>query len=211
MPGTQERARRRLSPEARCQQIVECASRFIAEFGYRALTFKAIADRCGMTAPGVMHYFPSTTSLLEAVLDHYTQVLRRRVSLLANNGLGTRLCLDQVVRDVWSSPVCIQLYVHLSAESTDHGHVARGYLLKRHDTAINAVAKLIGDDHPDPVWAAEAFYTVLDGLRMRWIRDPELDAVAEWQRLADIMYAGTPLSQGVRAPGTPALSHWALR
>jgi AcrR family transcriptional regulator len=202
-----ERVRRRLNPEARCQQIVECASQFIAEFGYRALTFKAVADRCGMTAPGVMHYFPSTTALLEGVLDHYTLVLRRRVRLVADNGLGARACLDEVVRDVWEWPVFIRLYVHLSAESTDHGHAAREYLLKRHDMAINLVARLIGDAHPDPVWAAEVFYTTLDGLRMRWIRDPSLDALAEWRRVADVMYAGTMLSHGNTKGGRNANSH----
>jgi AcrR family transcriptional regulator len=188
------RPRRRLSPEARRQQIVECASEFIGEFGYRALTFKAISDRCGMTAPGVMHYFQSTDALLRGVLEHYTLVLRRRVALLADDGLGARGCLDEVVRDVWEHPMCIQLYVHLSAESTDPDHVARSYLLQRHDLGIISVARLIGDSHPDPTWAAEAFYTILDGLRMRWIRDPGLDAMAEWRRIADIIYAGTALS-----------------
>lgn len=195
-PEKGKRTRKRLPPERRRSELVECATQIVAESGFKGLTFKAVADRCGMTAPAVMHYFSSTQSLLEAVLDHYTLVLRQRASLLIDDGYGARTCLDAVVRDVWGWPMCIRLYTHLSAESIDQGHAARGYLLARHQSAINAIVKLIGQDHPDPKWAAEAFYTVVDGLRLRWIRDPNLDAVAEWRRIADRLYADTALASG---------------
>src|SRR6478735_4817307 len=65
---------RRLTPEARRAEIIEVAHAVISDEGYRALSLRELARRCGMSAPGLMHYFPDMRSLLDAVLAHRDEV-----------------------------------------------------------------------------------------------------------------------------------------
>src|SRR3954468_6884682 len=65
---------RRLSPEVRRAEIIVTADALIAAEGYRSLSLREVARRCGMSAPGLMHHFPDMPSLLNAVLAHRDEV-----------------------------------------------------------------------------------------------------------------------------------------
>ncbi|MGV0625657.1 TetR/AcrR family transcriptional regulator [Mycolicibacter minnesotensis] len=50
------------------ERIVAAACGVFGEFGYRATTFQAVADRADVTRPAVNHYFPRKQLLYTAVL-----------------------------------------------------------------------------------------------------------------------------------------------
>jgi TetR/AcrR family transcriptional regulator len=60
--------RKRLSGEARQQQIVETVLDLVAEYGADAVSFQAIADRIGLTQPAVFRHFPSKEAIWAAVM-----------------------------------------------------------------------------------------------------------------------------------------------
>jgi len=61
--------RRRLSPEARRELIVDAAVRYFAEVGLTGVT-RDLAKRAGITQPLLYKYFASKAELMEAVFEH---------------------------------------------------------------------------------------------------------------------------------------------
>ena len=77
---------RRLTPEVRRAEIIATADDLIAAEGYRSLSLREVARRCGMSAPGLMHYFPDMPSLLHAVLEHRDEVDLATITAQHTNG-----------------------------------------------------------------------------------------------------------------------------
>jgi AcrR family transcriptional regulator len=74
---TAAKKRKRLSSEARSDQIVERATRLFAQHGYSGVAMKEIARKCSVTEPALYRYFASKTALYrEVVLS-----LRRRLEV----------------------------------------------------------------------------------------------------------------------------------
>lgn len=65
---TDNTTRKRLSPEARRAQLLDVAIDVFAEMGLERAGHGDIAKRAGVSTPTVFNYFPTRTSLVEAVL-----------------------------------------------------------------------------------------------------------------------------------------------
>ncbi len=66
------KAKRRLKPEERREQILDTAMKLFAQKGFDRTTIDDIADACGI-APGlVYHYFDSKTAILQAILERHS-------------------------------------------------------------------------------------------------------------------------------------------
>lgn len=61
--------RRRLSPEARRAQLLDCALTAFAEHGLGRANHGRVASTAGVSVPTVFHYFPSREALADAVLS----------------------------------------------------------------------------------------------------------------------------------------------
>ncbi|EOC1329296.1 TetR/AcrR family transcriptional regulator [Cronobacter turicensis] len=68
---TENRARQRLSREARHTQLTEVAWQIIREEGTEALTLGRLAERAGVTKPVVYDHFTSRSGLLAALYHEY--------------------------------------------------------------------------------------------------------------------------------------------
>jgi TetR/AcrR family hemagglutinin/protease transcriptional regulator len=60
--------RRRLSPQARRAQLLDCALGAFAEYGLGRANHARVAAAAGVSVPTVFHYFPSRKALVDAVL-----------------------------------------------------------------------------------------------------------------------------------------------
>lgn len=70
MPATKARQPRRLSPEARRDQLADAAMAEIAEHGFADFSLDAVAERAGVTRNLLYHYFPrGRLDLFLAALD----------------------------------------------------------------------------------------------------------------------------------------------
>jgi AcrR family transcriptional regulator len=94
-----ERVRERLSPRAKPQQdrsrvrlqaLLDAAEEVIAESGLQGLAMREIARRTDLTIASVYHYFPSTASLIRALVEQQLEKLRD----VLETGLQTRFPAD---------------------------------------------------------------------------------------------------------------------
>ncbi len=56
---------------ARRDQLLDVALEAFAAKGYRGTSVGAIAERVGMSEPGLLHHFPTKVALLQATLEHH--------------------------------------------------------------------------------------------------------------------------------------------
>lgn len=52
------------------EQILRCAMLCFVELGYQGTSVRQIANRVGLSVPGLYHYFPSKLAILEELIDH---------------------------------------------------------------------------------------------------------------------------------------------
>jgi AcrR family transcriptional regulator len=89
--------RRRLSPEARREQIVEAAVVLFAERDPAVLTLEEIADGAGVSRALVYNYFGDRNGLLEAVYERSVSRLNDEVTLALSSTRGLRDALRAAV------------------------------------------------------------------------------------------------------------------
>ncbi|PKQ27034.1 MAG: TetR/AcrR family transcriptional regulator [Actinobacteria bacterium HGW-Actinobacteria-4] len=184
----------RLAPEVRRLRILETAMDYIAEEGYRGLTLRGLARRCGMSAPGLMHYFADMPTLLMAVLDHRDAKDQAAVAEQVEADRPTlasmREVADRIVDRMASNPQGARLFAMVQAESLDPKHPAHHYFLERGHRAASEFAARMGPDVPDAKARALRFMAILDGLQLSWLRDPDgFDIRAHWAAIAPGLFA----------------------
>jgi AcrR family transcriptional regulator len=184
----------RLAPEVRRLRILDAAMDYISEEGYRGLTLRGLARRCGMSAPGLMHYFPDMPTLLMAVLDHRDAKDQAAVAAHVDTEHPTmatmRETADRIVDQMAANPQGARLFAMVQAESLDPNHPAHHYFLERSDRAAAEFAERMGPGMPDAKARALRFMAILDGLQMSWLRDPDgFDLREHWDAIADSLFA----------------------
>ncbi|PJJ55694.1 TetR/AcrR family transcriptional regulator [Compostimonas suwonensis] len=189
--GSGRAPRRRLRPEQRRAEIIDAATQLIATSGYSGQSLAGFAAACGMTKPGLMHYFPNAEALLTAVLEH-----RDEVDILATATLlepttdvtTTREFLTRLVQRNATQPRIVQLYTVLSAEALAPEHPAHDYFTDRLARSRAGFEKYVFAWHPRPDLCAIQVLAFLDGVQLNWLRDPSIDLVAQWESFADGLF-----------------------
>jgi AcrR family transcriptional regulator len=191
-----QRGGRAARAEARREAILDAAMAEIAERGYRATTLAAVAERVGLTQPGVLHYFPSKKHLLIGVLEARDQW--DTAALLARSTDVRLSHLEQIVEFNAGRPGVVQTYTALAAESTTGQHPAREYFTERYAAARDAFALLLhkefGDQLPGgltPEQAAPLLIAMLDGMQIQWLLAPdEVDMADAFRNFVSLLSAG---------------------
>lgn len=184
----------RLAPEVRRARILETAMDYFSEEGYRGLTMRGLARRCGMSAPGLMHYFPDMPTLLMAVLDYRDEqdraAIEQQVDLEDPASANMATIVERIVAQMAEDPQGARLFAMLQAESLDPSHPAHHYFLERSDALVAELALRIGTDVRDARAQAQRLIAILDGLQLSWLRDPDgFDLRAQWADLAEQLFA----------------------
>jgi AcrR family transcriptional regulator len=181
---------RRLTPDARRAEIIQTATELIGTEGYRALSLREVARRCGMSAPGLMHYFADMPSLLTAVLAH-----RDEVDIAEIIGRQPQSAsLDDVVSaafDYYERAGDTTLrFDALEAEAVDPAHPAHAYYVERDERSFAQMRPVIEREFEDPDQALALLRVVFDGIRFRRLRDPDnVDLMQEWLRIREPVLA----------------------
>jgi AcrR family transcriptional regulator len=180
----------RLAPHVRRERILATAMSIISEEGYRGLTLRGLARRCGMSAPGLMHHFADLPTLLLAVLDYRDERDIAVVFPEVGDQPGSRALLDRIVARMATDPLAAQLFATLEAESLDPHHPAHDYFTERRESVVDALEKHLTGDFEEPYDAARLIVAILDGLQLHWLQDPEgFDLQAQWAVVADSLFA----------------------
>lgn len=194
----------RLPAAERLRQITAVSAALIAECGYWGLSMQDVADRCGLTVPGVLRHVGSKSGLLIAVLAH--RDLQDARSLREQLGVGEdevpdewseggpdgvdlrQLCLATMRRNA-EQPEIVRLFAVLEVEALTPSHPAHDYFVKRQRQALAAFTNLAkaGSDHPEAL--ARQIMAMMDGLQIQWLRSPEtIDLVREWEQAAALLF-----------------------
>lgn len=166
---------RRARGEVRRRQIVEAAVELFASSGYRGTGLAALADRVGMTVPGLMYYFGTKERLLLDVVAE-----RDRADGLSPEPISSFSALRELGRHNVETAVLTRLYVVLGAESLDRDDPLHDFFVRRYETARSLVRELVvagvegGSIRPDVDVAQIALEVVgmLMGLEIQWLTDP---------------------------------------
>lgn len=172
----------------RRQAIIDAAFDVFASRGYRAGSFREVAERVGMSQTSLLHYFPSKEDLLVAVLARRDDVepepdpdeVRRQAGEGAR-GRAARFALSieaQADANV-AIPGVIELYAVLSGEAVTADHPGRAYFVQRFEnlragyvcelTALRELGVL--RDGVDPERAAASIVALWDGIQLQWLFD----------------------------------------
>lgn len=198
------RDRSRLPAAQRRRQIMEATCELIGERGFWGLSMQDVADQCGLTVPGLLHYVDSKVGLLVAVLEHRdvedARSLRTALGVSENevpdewSGGGPkgvdlrRLCAATVRRNA-QQPEIVRLFAVLEIESLSPSHPSHEYFAARQARVVASFAELAEGLTDRPQVLARQIVAMMDGLQVQWLRSPEtIDLVAEWEVAAETLF-----------------------
>ncbi|HHV21373.1 MAG TPA: TetR/AcrR family transcriptional regulator [Propionibacterium sp.] len=186
----------------RREQILAAAVELFGEVGYRGTSLRDIAQRVGITHPGLLYHFHSKQELLSAVLA------RRD----ASDGMAFGLTAETTGRDLAqrllrlaehnaTTPGMIELFSTLSAESTDQGHPAHDFFKERYVKVVAAFQRMFDDmaaagelrDGVDTDGLGVTFTALMDGLQVQWLYARESVDAPDLLRRYFNAYLKTPL------------------
>lgn len=89
-------------------EILEAASKVVAEKGIFNLTFEAVAKEAGLSKGGLLYHFPSKELLVEEMVEHLAGNYKRKIDEQATNdvvseGKWTRAYLDVTFKNTYKN------------------------------------------------------------------------------------------------------------
>jgi AcrR family transcriptional regulator len=185
--------------EARRHQILEQAIGLIGERGYYGFTIQELGRRCGLSNPGLLHYFPSKQAVLLAVLDDLqateTDVMTPLVqsAMLELQGDDAKDAALHILRTIavraHAKPDTCLLLAGLQSESLDPAHPAHDWWSRREAAVLEFYTGLLRPHVDAPQMVARALLAMMDGLFLQWMRTGRaFDVLTAWdQALARVV------------------------
>ncbi|GAA1529835.1 TetR/AcrR family transcriptional regulator [Actinomadura kijaniata] len=170
--------------DARRERILHIAMQEFAEKGYRGASLARVAERAGLSQPGLLHHFRSKERLLVAVLELRD---RRDVERFFGDaddppsGLDLLAGLVRLVEHNARTPELVRLFTVLTSEAVTADHPARAWARARYAFTRTRIARALreaaeaGDLRAgiDAEAHAARLISVMDGLQVQWLLDPE--------------------------------------
>ncbi|GCD96524.1 TetR/AcrR family transcriptional regulator [Embleya hyalina] len=168
--------------EERRREIVAAASELFARAGFRGTGMAEVAQRVGITEPGLLYHFGSKEGLLRAVVEHRdlrSQAFARDIA--AVGGLQALREMPAFAHRNREQPGLAKLFAVLLAENLDPGDPEHDFFVRRYREMRAVVAGMIregqrgGEMRADvsPELKAIEILAALDGIASQWLLDPE--------------------------------------
>lgn len=164
--------------EAKRAEILEKALEIFAVEGYRGTSLRKVAAQCGLSMPGIMHYFDSREDLL-------TQVLKKRDEDASGRHLDplTLPSALDIMGESQRTPGLVELFVSLAAAASDTEHPAHAFFEERYRVFRETLAQRLGDAQRQgriraglpPERLAALALAVADGIQLQWMVDRSID------------------------------------
>ena len=161
--------RTKAQQDARRQLILDQTRLLAREAGWHAVTIRAVAQRCGLSAPSLYELFPSKAALLAAVAqDGFAELAESLSNSDGNDGLGP---LHRSAARYWrfahDDPTLYDLMFHQPLElefatgkTPDALHAAFGALA----AVVTDAARELEIELPDPDTTTEAWWAAMHGI-----------------------------------------------
>lgn len=168
--------------KTRREAIALAVLELVVERGHRALTSSDVAERCGLSEPGVLYHYSTKEALLVAALQLFED---RELAHLSERGAyveaGDRAALGVHRENI------VRLYTSMAGESADPAHPAHEFFRRRWETAnriMRTELERMKDDGRvrsdlDATRAARQIHALWEGLQQQWLVDPSFDIRVE--------------------------------
>jgi len=205
-PQPRTNARGKLRRDA----ILRAAEEVFVSQGYKAGSLQSIAERVGLTQPGLLHHFPTKEHLFIEILearDAQDQELMEHFVAEARGDLFEGLiaiCQHNV-----ETPGLTRTFTILAAESVSRDHPGHAWFVGRFRRTRGSLAAQFGQaqragwmsPYVDVELLATQILAMWDGLALQWELDPdEVDLVGGLTRYLDA------LRSQIGAPAAPQRS-----
>ncbi|WP_395395943.1 helix-turn-helix domain-containing protein (plasmid) [Novosphingobium sp. BL-8A] len=179
---------------ARHREILNEAMRIVGEKGYYGFGLQELADRCGVTKAGLLHYVGSKEQLLLSLLEDRDAANERaalalvgaRSDALAQADDRRERLLEALVAIVCNNAKqaeATRLQVVLRAEAINREHPAHRYFHSREASKQTLLAEALEGIVSVPTSTARAIISLISGLEEEWLReDQAFDLVEESRR-----------------------------
>jgi AcrR family transcriptional regulator len=158
-------------------EILDSAIKVFSEAGFHGGSLREIAERVGLSQPGLLHHFASKEQLLEAVLTHRDDLARQRMGPEMPTGIAMIEALIDLTAYNATTPGLVALFTVLSGEATSVDHPGHQYFRQRYgwvrEITEEAIAEAQAQGHLrpelDPVEVTRTLIALLDGLQIQWL------------------------------------------
>ena len=158
-------------------EILDAAIKVFSESGFHGGSLREIAERVGLSQPGLLHHFANKEKLLEAVLTYRDDLARDRMGPEMPGGMGLIDALIDLTEYNATTPGLVAIFAVLSGEATAGDHPGHQYFRQRYAYVLEiteqavAEAQAQGDLRPElePAEVARTLVALLDGLQVQWL------------------------------------------
>lgn len=178
--------------QTREEAILDAAITYFGTLGFYGTSLQKIATHVGLTKAGVLHYVGSKEGLLTLALsgtyDKQTDAINSKYEAMQHPHLPAMLREIVAVNAV--RPKLVHMFSTLSAEAINPDHPAHDYFLQREKNGIAAL-RAVAWDVPEGIDIAEvcsAAYCAMDGMQLRWLRNPEYDLNTMWSSIENALF-----------------------
>lgn len=195
----------RMSPQIRRRQIVETAAELLGEKGYKGVTLREVADRVGISQPGLLHYVGNKAGLLSTLVTDLYDVDGTPDVFLRSGRRGSDpghphlpAYFRFLVEHNAAQPQLVKLYTVLQTEAVDPSHPLHDYFVTRPSRVWESYSRFPWALPPGLDWAGDMpglirmSLEAMDGIQVRLLHLPLIDYVDEWSRFEAILF---PLPQ----------------
>jgi AcrR family transcriptional regulator len=167
--------------DARKERILDVGLKTFAENGFRGASIAEIAERCGLSQPGLLHHFPTKAALLAAVLDHRDRLDAERLGIGEElRGAAALERLATLVEYNSKLPGLVRLFTVVTGEAVTEGHPAHDWAVRRYRALegylVSALEAGVADGALAPgidtAAIARQVFAMMDGLQLQWLLEP---------------------------------------
>lgn len=184
--------------EARRRQIIAEAAELLAAKGFRGMGLTELAERAGLTHPGLLYYFGTKERLLSEVVEERQRIEATAISAIADDTAASLAMLPQVAEANVANLTYTRLYLVLAAENFDEGDVLHDFFVDRNERTRKVARAAIRNDikagrirgDVDVDQLALEVIATLQGLELQWLMDAQrVDYLASVQLYVDGLLA----------------------
>ncbi|MFF1921220.1 TetR/AcrR family transcriptional regulator [Streptomyces sp. NPDC058221] len=179
--------------EAKRGEILHAALEIFAAEGYRGTSLRKVAAKCGLSLPGLMHYFDSKEDLLAQVLR-----VRDETARVRQVERGDPQSYREIIREAARTPGLVELFVSMAAAAGDPAHPAHPHFAERYPVLRDRVAAFVRGRVDEgristlvpPDRLALLLIAVADGVQLQWLIDRSTDMEQPVEDLLAILDPG---------------------
>jgi AcrR family transcriptional regulator len=183
----------------RRDRILAETLRIVGERGYHGFGIQELAQRCGLTKPGLLHHFGSKDQLLISLLNEVDAEKEAELAELFGAAFGKAVTPDEhretfrgalraIMERALAEPQLMRLRVVLRVEAINPRHPAHGYFVARQQATLGRLASGAAAFSASAESLARVVYASMAGLEEQWLRENRgFDLLAEWDRALEVL------------------------